>query len=50
VGIVGSKGPPGSRSVGSCQWLGVVGCHNCLLLWPCGHSRLYVVVAAGVSL
>jgi hypothetical protein len=28
---------------------GVVECHNSLLLWPWGHSRLYVVVAAGVT-
>ena len=36
---------------GVSQWPGVVESHNGNgpLLWPCGHSRLYVVVAAGVS-
>jgi len=36
------------QCVGCCQWPGVVGYHNGLLLWPCGHSRLYVVAASGV--
>ena len=39
-----------SFSVGSCQWPGVVGCHNGPLLWSCGDTMFYVVAAAGVSL
>ena len=30
--------------------VGVAGCHSGLLLWPCGHSKLYPVAAAGVLL
>ena len=35
-----------SCSVGCCQWPGIVWYHNGLFLWPCGHSRLYVVAAS----
>jgi len=39
--------PGMSCSVGCCQWPGIVCYHNGLFLWPCGHSRLYVVAASG---
>jgi len=47
---VGLCWPWGSCIVGCCQWPGVVDCHNGLLLWPSGHTRLYLVAAAGVPL
>jgi len=28
--------------------VGVAGCYNGLLLWPCGHAKLYPVAAAGI--
>jgi hypothetical protein len=50
IGLCWPQGARESCSFGCCQWPRVDGCHNGLLLWPCGHSRLYVVAAAGVRL